>query len=131
MKRRMTSAICLVLAAAACGGDGGVDLPPGPSRAGAELFSERILGGNPGCVTCHSLDPGTELIGPSMAGVATRATTAIPGVEAAEYLRMSITAPSSFVVEGFPDQMPANWEEVLSTDEIDSLVAYLSTLEAG
>lgn len=130
MKRRVVATALLALTVAACGGgSGAADLPPGPARTGAELFEARVLAGNAGCITCHSLNPGTELIGPSMAGVATVAATRIPGVDAASYLRKSITAPGSFLVEGFDDRMPANWEEELAPDELDALVAYLLTLE--
>jgi mono/diheme cytochrome c family protein len=121
-----------VLVLAGCGGSDGDAGPVGtdePGRAGRELFGERILGPNAGCITCHSLDPDTTLVGPSIAGIATRAGERRPGVSAAEYLRESITDPSAFVVAGFDDgRMPADWAEVLTAEEIDALVAYLLTL---
>ena len=116
----------------ACGGgngspDSSLDVP---ARSGKEIFAERILGSNAGCITCHSLDPDTRLVGPSIAGVATRAATRQPGVSAEDYLRQSIVDPSSYVVEGFDDgRMPADWEDMLTAGEIEALVAYLLTLD--
>lgn len=93
---------------------------------GEELFNERVVGSNPGCVTCHSLDEGVTLVGPSLAGLATRAATTVPGLDAAGYVRQSITDPDSFVVDGFAaGQMPGGWVESLSDDQIDSLVDFL------
>ena len=65
--------VCL-LVLAACGGDSGADVPS-TVRPGQDIFEERILGPNPGCITCHSFDPDTTLVGPSIAGVAVRART--------------------------------------------------------
>lgn len=122
----LRSAVVLMLVVAACGGstnDGG-SAPPG-----ADLFAERVLGSNAGCVTCHSLDPDTVLVGPSLAGIGSRAATRIAGVGADEYLRQSIVDPDTFVVEGFTaGRMPTNWAEELSSAEIDALVAYLAGL---
>lgn len=94
--------------------------------AGEELFSSS----KSGCSVCHSVEPGIQLVGPSLAGVATRAETRVPGLTAEEYLRESIVDPDSYVVEGYPaGQMLDNFAETLSSEEIDSLVAFLLTLE--
>ncbi len=128
--RRIALVCMLALATVACGGgsDGGVT-PTGAARSGLEIFEERILGSNAGCITCHSLDADTTLVGPSIVGVASRAAIRVAGVSADEYLRKSITAPSAFVVDGFDDgKMPTDWAAVLTAAEIDALVAYLLTL---
>ena len=120
----------LLVFLSACGGNG-ADGPAvtGSARSGEELFNERILGPNPGCITCHSLDPDTTLVGPSIAGVAVRAETREPGISAADSLLKSIAAPSAFVVDGFDDgKMPSDWEDELDPAEIDALVSYLLTL---
>ena len=71
-------------------------------------------------------------MGPSLYGVATRAATRIPGMAAEDYLRESILDPDAFVVDGFPaGQMLPIYEERLSTEEIDALVAFLMTLTEG
>ncbi len=101
------------------------------SRAdvGKSLFFETTLGHNSGCRVCHSLVPGKVVVGPSLDGVATRAADRVPGMSAKEYLRQSIVDPSAYVVEGFPDAMLKNFDELLTDQEIDDLVAFLLTLE--
>ena len=119
--------ICLLILAG-CGGDSGAD-KPSTVRPGRDIFEQRILGPNPGCITCHSFDPDTTLVGPSIAGVGTRAATRVSGQSARDYLRASIITPSAFVVEGFDDgKMPADWAEVLTEAEVEALVDYLLTL---
>lgn len=50
--------------------------------------------------------------------------------EVIDYIRTSILEPSSFVVEGFPDNlMPSIYDEIFSEDEIDDIIAYLLTLQ--
>ena len=122
-------ALVFLLVLAGCGGgDSGTDVPS-TVRPGQDIFEERILGPNPGCVTCHSFDPDTTLVGPSIAGVAVRAETRVSGQTAAEYLRESIVSPSAFVVDGFDDgKMPADWAEILTEAEIEAVVGYLLTL---
>ncbi|MDJ0498469.1 MAG: c-type cytochrome [Acidimicrobiia bacterium] len=120
--------------AAACGGeDGATDAATSSDSAvevvGEELFNERVIGTHPGCVTCHSLEERVTLVGPSLAGLAARAAATVPGLTAAEYLRLSITDPDSFVAEGFvAGQMPGGWEESLSESQIESLVEFMLEL---
>jgi sulfur-oxidizing protein SoxX len=97
---------------------------------GRALFMENTFGVNTGCRLCHSLDPGVVLVGPSLAGVATRAETRVPGMTAKEYLHQSIVDPNAYVVDGFPKgQMFQNFADVLTQEQIDSLVAFLLTLK--
>ncbi|MBC7811217.1 MAG: c-type cytochrome, partial [Burkholderiales bacterium] len=92
---------------------------------GRDLFT-----GSPGnCATCHALEPDVVIVGPSLAGVATRAGERIFGQSAEEYLRNSILHPSEFVVPGFPDVMARSLGDALSGDEISALIAFLLTLE--
>jgi mono/diheme cytochrome c family protein len=119
---------CLI---ASCSGDDGSGASESAADAaaevvGEELFNERVLGSNPGCITCHSLDEGVTLVGPSLADIASRAAVTVPGLSAADYVRTSITDPDSFVVDGFAvGQMPGGWDETLSDRQIDSLVDFL------
>ena len=125
MKRLML--ICLLILTG-CGGDSGADVPS-TVRPGGDIFEQRILGPNPGCITCHSFDPDTTLVGPSIAGVGTRAATRVGAQSARDYLRASIITPSAFIVEGFDDgKMPADWAEILTEAEVEALVDYLLTL---
>lgn len=98
--------------------------------AGESLYFETTLGVNTGCRVCHSLDPGAVIIGPSFDGVATAATTRVPGLTAEEYLWQSIVDPDAFVVDGFdPGVMLENFNETLTDEQIDNLVAFLLTFE--
>jgi mono/diheme cytochrome c family protein len=126
--KKVTFALTFVLALAllltACGG-GSSD----GTSAGKTLFAEPVIGSNAGCITCHSLD-GSALVGPSMAGIGTRAGSTVSGMSAEEYLRQSIVDTNAYLVPGFEANiMPANWEDSLTADQIDELVAYLMTLK--
>lgn len=98
-------------------------------EAGRRIFMETSAGANVGCRICHSLQPGETLVGPSLAGVATRAGTAVPGLSAEAYLRQSIVEPDAYVVPGFPPgQMLSDLAGELSPQQLDDLVAFLLTL---
>jgi cytochrome c2 len=116
---------------AACGGakSGGSS---GDPKRGEDLYHQTIIGPNaaPGCVTCHSLEPGKTLVGPSHAGVATRAATVVSGTSAEDYLKQSIITPDAHVTEGFTaGVMYQNYGKDLTEQEINDLVAYLMTLK--
>ena len=111
----------------------------GNAANGKTLFSQSILGGNAGCATCHSLEAGKVLVGPSLAGVASRAGSTVPGETAEQYLHQSIVDTNAHLAKGCNASdpaaqcaasiMPQNWAEKLSVQEIDDLVAYLLTLK--
>jgi nitric oxide reductase subunit C len=95
----------------------------------------------PGCQACHSTAPGVNLAGPSLANIATRATELVQDPEytgtaedAAGYIRESIVAPHAHLVPGQMYSaggrsfMPDNYTDQLSTEQIESLVAYLMTM---
>jgi cytochrome c2 len=98
-------------------------------KAGERLFNGATMGASAGCQICHSLQPGVQLVGPSLAGVATRAETRVPGLAAEQYLMQSLVDPDAHVVEGFqPGQMRPDLAQTLSQQELDDLVAFLLTL---
>ncbi|MBX3066973.1 MAG: cytochrome c [Anaerolineae bacterium] len=101
-------------------------LPPNsPEARGLALFS-----GKGRCATCHSLSPDTVIVGPSLAGVATRAASRESGLTAAEYLEESILLPDKIKAPGFENmQMDTSLAKTLTFDEISDLVAYLLTLK--
>ncbi|HNB51985.1 MAG TPA: cytochrome c, partial [Anaerolineales bacterium] len=102
----------------------------GDAKAGEALFNEAVIVDQPGCNTCHSLTPDTVVVGPSLAGVATRAETRVDGVSAEDYIRQSILEPDAYVVEGFqPGVMVQVWAEKLTPEQVDNVVAYLLTLK--
>ena len=79
------------------------------------------------CSTCHSLQPDVVIVGPSLAGVANRAGNRVAGLSAEEYIRNSIVHPSDFIVPGFQDVMQKNFGDVLTSDQINDLIAFLLT----
>lgn len=125
-----------VLALAACGGNkesaapsstdgGGADV-----AAGQKIFQETVIGTNPGCSTCHSLEPDKILVGPSLAGIAGRAGSIVSGMSAEEYIHQAIVEPDAHVAEGFTvGSMPAGFDKALSEQQLNDLVAYLMTLK--
>jgi mono/diheme cytochrome c family protein len=112
--------IISAMALSACGGDG--DSAASPETAGEALFAETIIGVQAGCSTCHSLDAGTVIVGPSMASIGSRSDAAA--------IRESILDPNAVLVDGFPaDTMPRVWGDELSDEQVDQLVAYLLSLK--
>lgn len=140
--RKLTLTILLLLllsfGLAACGGgeeaseSGGETSSVGDAANGERLFNESIIGSAsaPGCVTCHSLEPGVVIVGPSQSDVGARAETAIEGMSAEEYLRQSIVEPDAHIAEGFTEGvMYQNFGTELTNTQINDLVAFMLTLK--
>ena len=130
--------LLLALTLAACGGGEEADTASssadvtGNAAAGEALYKQPVIGKNsaPGCNTCHSLEEGVTLVGPSHAGMGTRAATAVAGQSAEEFLHESIVNPNTVITDGFTAGVmyPAFGTD-LSDQEIADLVAYLMTLK--
>lgn len=132
MKKKLPFLVILVftilIALTACGGGDGENTDD--AAAGEELFSQTVIGSQAGCKTCHSLDEGVVIVGPSLAGIGTIAGSRVAGMSAEEYLKESILKPDAYLVEGFPaGTMPQVWEDELTSEQVDQLVAYMLTLE--
>lgn len=143
--RKLTLTILLALLFAfgltACGGggdeaadSGGDSGAVGDAANGERLFNESIIGAAsaPGCITCHSLEPGVVVVGPSQSDVGARAETegAALGISAEEFLRQSIVEPNAQITEGFTaDVMYQNFGEELTNTQINDLVAFMLTLK--
>ncbi len=120
----------------ACGGGG--DEPAsdtgnsvGNVSNGERLFNQATIGpaGAPGCITCHSLEPGVVMTGPSQSDIGLRAPGRVPGLSAEEYLRQSIVEPNAYLVEGYEaGVMYQTYGEELNEQEINDLIAYMLTL---
>ncbi|HKO88483.1 MAG TPA: c-type cytochrome [Burkholderiales bacterium] len=95
-----------------------------------------------GCFACHSVAPGVNLAGPTLAGLGTRAVQTIASKEykgaakdAEAYIRESIVNPSAYVVPGQmysangQSFMPHNYGKDLKPEQIEQLVAYLTSLK--
>ncbi len=126
-----------VLLAACGGGMGQGGMMEGDPERGRQLFEQSLLGEAPGCSTCHSLEPGEVIVGPSLAGIRTHAAERVQdpsytgNARSAEgYIRESILHPDAYVAEGFPaGVMYQNYRSVLSMGDVNDLVAFLMTLE--
>jgi mono/diheme cytochrome c family protein len=123
--------ICLALVLlTGCGGKSGGEEQSGAAPAGEKLFKQTTIGTQPGCSTCHSLDSGVTIVGPSLAGIGSNAGDRVSGLSAEEYLRQSILEPNAHLVEGFSANiMPTTWEDTLTKEQLDDLVAFLLTLK--
>jgi nitric oxide reductase subunit C len=121
-------------------------LPPGarpvtaesnPIAQGEALFLTAI----PACNACHSVAPGVNMAGPTLAGVATRALSVIQSPDyqgqaqdPESFIRESITEPSAHLAAGAmysaggTSFMPNTYSESLTDQQIDYLVAYLASL---
>ncbi|MCB9132812.1 MAG: c-type cytochrome [Anaerolineales bacterium] len=74
--------------------------PVGDAAAGQALFEQQVTNGNAGCVTCHSLEAAKVLVGPSLAGIASRAGSTVDGEDAQQYLHQSIVDPNAHLATG-------------------------------
>jgi cytochrome c2 len=131
-------ALGLMVVLAACGGGDAAPAetaatgPVGNAARGQRLYEQTVIGqaSAPGCITCHSMEPGVVLVGPSHAGLAARAGDYVAELSAEEYLRQSIIEPDAHIVEGFtPGVMYQNYGTELNEQEIADLVAYMLTLQ--
>ncbi|HEY53446.1 MAG TPA: cytochrome c [Caldilineae bacterium] len=111
----------MVVAACGGGGDSGGGGGDADVQAGQKLFAKAVLGSQAGCSTCHSLD-GSVVVGPSMQGVGSRLS--------ADEIRTSILDPDAVLAEGFTaGLMPPVWSDKLTDEQVNQLVAYLSSLK--
>ncbi len=126
MKKKVSILILLVVfAISAC--SAGASVPPTPTPDPMVVQGQQVF--NARCATCHALVPDTIIIGPSLAGVATRAETRVEGQTADEYIQLSILRPGDYVVEGFSNVMITNFAKELTNEDMNALVAFLLTLK--
>jgi mono/diheme cytochrome c family protein len=117
--------LLLLISLAACGGNG--DTGGGDPAAGETVYNEVA---SPTCSSCHSLEPGVALVGPSLANIGAEAGERVSGQSAEAYLRESVVDPNAYIVEGFSANiMPANYGTQLTEQQVTDLVAYMLTLQ--
>lgn len=108
-----------------------------PEAKGRALFNDSEIG----CNSCHAIEGGV-MVGPSLAGLPSKAADLVESDDyegdaesAEEYVRESIVEPNAHIVSGENfasdgvSMMPGDYDERLTGEEIDQLVAYLMTLE--
>ncbi|MHC8294108.1 c-type cytochrome [Pseudomonas sp. LB3P58] len=110
-----------------------------PIALGEALFRTNAT---PVCSACHSIAPGVNLAGPSLAGLANRAKQVIASPDykgkakdAESFIRESIVTPSAYLHPGemFSANgmsfMPDTFAKSLTPEQIDQLVAYLASFQ--
>ena len=104
--------------------EGGSVTPAQLVRAGEEIFKTKGT-----CEICHRIgQKGTRA--PDLAGIGGRAGKARAGTSATQYLVESLLQPGAFLVEGYPNIMPAVDKPplALNRSEIWALTAFLQSL---
>lgn len=124
MKFKSAIFIFVAFLLAACSGASAEAIPTldQTQQQGQSVFNLR-------CAQCHALAKDTIVIGPSLAGIATRAQSRVTGYDAQAYLETSILIPDDYLVEGFANTMPTNFGRELTSEELTAVVAYLMTLK--
>jgi sulfur-oxidizing protein SoxX len=128
MRRTIPILLAIAMVLAACGGGAASS----DVSEGEKLFNAATIGSDPGCMTCHSLEPDKVIVGPSLAGIATDAAgdAADRGITTEAMLKIMITDPNDEVAEGFPaDTMPQDFGTQMSPTELDDVIAFLMTLK--
>jgi nitric oxide reductase subunit C len=121
-------------------------LPPGarpvtPADNPVALGESLFLTATPACNACHSVAPGVNMAGPSLAGVGSRALQIIESPEyrggatdAESFIRESITQPSAHLAPGAmysaggTSFMPNTYGQNLTAEQVNHLAAYLASL---
>ena len=121
--------------------------PPGARpMSGAEnpmaLGEQVFRSATPACAACHSIAPGVNMAGPSLAGLASRTEALLvsgqykgKATDLAGYIRESVIEPSAHVVPGAmysangTSFMPTTYAKDLTAAQLDQLSAYLSSLK--
>jgi nitric oxide reductase subunit C len=119
----------------------GVPAPQAASADPVEIGRAAYNATPPGCAACHSVAPGVNIVGPTLAGIPATATARIASPDykgkakdAAEYIRESIVEPNAHVLTGPTyaaggrSLMPDDYGQTLKPEQIDQIVAYLLTL---
>lgn len=127
--------------------DRGAELPPGavpvsadndPVALGEAVFRSAV----PACAACHSMAPGVNLAGPTLAGMLSRAQTTIESPDYTgnattpeEFIHESIVEPSAYLHPGAMYSangvsfMPTSYGDDLTPEQLENLVAYLASFK--
>ena len=99
----------------------GQETVAGDPTAGRDVYTST------GCGTCHTLAAAgsTGAIGPNL-DEQLAASAQDAGMDLPEFTRESIEDPDAYVPEGYQaGTMPSNYDEQLSGEQIDDLVAFV------
>ena len=95
-----------------------------PEARGEQLYMTQ------GCQACHSLD-GTVVVGPSWKNIFGTKESLDDGstvIVDEDYIRNSILNPGEQIVDGFQNVMPSNFGDMLAEQDVDDLIAFISSL---
>lgn len=123
----MLTGLCLLLILAACGSPAASEPTPTPTLSAELAKGKQVFVTH--CGACHSTAEDTVIVGPSLAGIATRGARRVDGLDARTYLYSSVMQPSDYLVEGYEDLMPKDLAKKLTGEELDAVVAYLLRFE--
>ena len=122
---QLAHGMATVAAAAPAAAAKPTDAAPDPAAQGAQLVKDN------GCVACHATDE-KRLVGPGWGELYNSKVKLADGstVTADDaYLRESILQPNAKIVAGYPASVMPAYGTLLKDDEVNSIVAYLHTLE--
>ncbi len=103
----------------------------GPAAALSPADQGKQLAQDLGCAACHSTD-GTIKVGPSWKGLAGSSVALEDGTTVTAddaYLRESILQPNAKIVRGFPANTMPNFNGMVTTGDVDNLIAYITSLK--
>lgn len=139
-RRRLIPTLCSIAAIAsiaACGSgqrDGENGQPGSPvAVTPARVESGRSLYRSAGCITCHTVD-GRRSMGPTLLGLYGIDQKLDDGrtVKVDDgYIRRSMIDPNAEIAEGFAPGTMINYSNILTAEEINSLIAFIASLEAA
>lgn len=132
----------LVKGSAVPGAVVGAPAPTAASSDPVELGRTTFNATPPACSACHSVAPNVNIVGPSLAGIASTAAARMrspdyhgQAKDAAGYIRESILSPNAYVLTGPTfaaggrSLMPSDYAQTLKPEQVDQIVAYLLTLK--
>jgi len=98
------------------------DTPANVPGAGERIYNQH-------CASCHAKDADSVIVGPALGKIGTQAALRMEGHGARQYIEKAILHPGEYVLEGYPNVMPPDYDKKLSGQEIDELVVYLLSLK--
>jgi glucose/arabinose dehydrogenase len=103
------------------------DASPEVLAAGEAIYLNGS-GGAPACASCHSLDPETRRLGPSLLDLRSR-RTALGDGDLEDYVRTSILDPDFYIAPGYrAGYMYQSYAEQLSDAQLDAIVEYVLSI---
>lgn len=98
-----------------------------PTKAPSTLEPKALLESQ-GCLACHSLEPGKQAVGPTLAAANLKESASARKMSVEAYLLEAIVDPGAYEPKGFPSGvMPRDYGAKLSAAQLRTLVDFLSS----